>query len=125
MFMTVIMIAAAFGGASVGHAPHVLTTGELKSHLIGFTIIRPDLPKGQSFSDDPEQFDPNGDYVRYGDNVESQGTYTIKNDQVCTRLAKQEESCGFIILDQSGTYWLIRSLWPAHYKQISFIKTQR
>lgn len=125
MFMNVIIVAAALAGTVAGNAPHVLTTDELKSHLIGFTIFRSDLPTDQGFSDHPEQFGPNGDYVRYGDNSENRGTYTIRNSQVCVRLGKQKESCGFIILDQAGKYWIIRSLAPPSYKNISFQKTQR
>jgi hypothetical protein len=125
VFTNLMMAVAALAGTSARNTPHVLTTDELRSHLIGFTVIRPDLPRGQGFSDDPEQFGANGDYVCYADNVESHGTYTIKNSQVCTRLGKQDEQCGFIILDEKAKYWFMRSLMPPNYKNISFIKTQR
>ena len=125
MFTNFLLAAAALAGSSAGSAPHVLTTAELRAHLIGFTISRAGLTKEKAHLDSAEQFDPNGIYVRYDDNYEAHGTYSIRNSEVCVRAEEEAETCRFIMVDSTGTYWIVKSMIPPVYKNIKFTRTER
>jgi hypothetical protein len=105
--------------------PHILTTRELRSLIPGSYIVKSDIPESLRYMNQPEEFRQNGRYIYNSDNFEAHGTFTIKNNMVCTKTDSRAEFCRYIIVDQDRRYWLVASLEKKVVTEIKVVKTTR
>lgn len=89
---------------SISQEIRPLTEQELQQLFSGLNI-REVTPPGMQNLSTLEQFNKNGTYVRYADNREIEGRYTIKNDRVCVRVVIHPEYCRSILVDAAGRYY--------------------
>ena len=99
--------AAALNVASVApqYTPyHWVRTTQLEALLRGSRIVeagtRPDYMRT------PEEFRRNGEYVRFADNYEAHGKYSIKDGEVCVEVDRAPEACRRVLFDKEGQYWI-------------------
>ena len=95
-----------------------LTDVEISALLSG-ACIREIVPANVQDLSTPEQFNRDGTYIRYADNAELEGHYTVRNGTVCVKDEVHPEYCRFVAVDAAGRYYLGRSLLRADLKPFS------
>lgn len=95
-----------------------LTDAELRVLLPG-SYMREIVPDNLQDLSTPEQFNRDGTYIRYADNAELEGHYTVRDGKVCVKVDIHPGNCRFIAVDSAGRYFIGKSLLPADLKPVS------
>jgi hypothetical protein len=92
--------------------PKRLTTHELKELFVGFSMTngapKPPYPR----MDIRERFRIGGRYALFDHGSQDEGSYEIRDDEVCTRLPEISERCRYLVIDNEARYW-IRDVRPS------------
>jgi len=116
--MTTMAMQTPSHSASSGSGFRALTDAQLKALLPG-SYIQEIVPAHLQDLSTPEQFNRDGTYIRYADNAELEGHYTVRNGTVCVKDEVHPEYCRFVAVDAAGRYYLGRSLLRADLKPFS------
>src|SRR5690349_18164027 len=115
----VALLASLSPGASEARR---LNTEELNVLIVGTTMDRGDPPKSYPRPDLAEQFRSDGTYVRFDDNYQAYGTYTIRDDQICVKAEMEKQLCRSITVDRQGRYWITEPGWSFPSRWVKFIR---
>jgi hypothetical protein len=101
-----------------------LTDSELRKLLAG-SFIEEVVPYELRYMATPEQFNLDGTYIRYADNLDLEGLYTIENGKVCVIIKGRQRLCRYILIDPSERYWISKSMSPTDFRLISIRPLRR
>ncbi|MDQ3246561.1 MAG: hypothetical protein M3Q52_06675 [Pseudomonadota bacterium] len=99
---------------SGAQAPRALNEHELRALFNGRTI-NDVVPEGLQDLSTPEQFNKDGTYVRYADNRELEGRFTIESGMVCVDYNIHPKFCRYIFIDDAGFYYKSPSMESPRY----------
>ena len=80
-----------------------LTDAELKALMPGILVRQP------HDWNMPEQFNRDGSYLRYADNLEIEGCYTVSDGKVCVKDEFHPEFSRLIGVDKAGQYYTAKA----------------
>jgi hypothetical protein len=106
-----------------GDVLRALTTAELRNILAG-SYIEEIVPNGRRDLSTPEKFNSDGRHVRYTDNREIDGKYTLDADRVCVHDELDQVYCRFMLMNRSGQYFFSKTL-PAIQPVAIFVRSVR
>lgn len=125
MLIGIVALVATAQGASLSpttlaKGTRQLSTAELKAKLGGFEVELVVVPE-MRWLHPGEYFYRSGKYVRYEHQAKSTGSYSIRDDVVCTRVEGEAEECRFIFVDVDGLFWIApNKTYPDQFRQIRF-----
>ena len=73
----------------------------------------------------PEQFNRDGTYIRYADNLDLEGRYTIEGEKFCVIVAGREKLCRFLLIDPNERYWISKTMFPTDFRLVSIKSIRR
>lgn len=97
-----------------------LSTAELNAKLAG-TEVELVVPPEMRWLHPGEYFTKDGNYTLYGHQEKSTGSYRVRDNAVCTKVAGEPENCRFILVDVDGLFWIgTNTIYADQFRQIRF-----
>ena len=101
-----------------------LQTAEIRTYLAGSTFEQREGSNSVPRTDLAEAFHWDGRYERYADRGGDDGTYTIRNHEVCVELPKKKPLCRHVFLDDQGNLWLRDTRFKTDARFVRYSKIQ-
>lgn len=111
-------LAAGDAPTTLAKGTRQLSTAELNAKLVGREIELVVVPE-MRWLHPGEYFYRDGRYMLYGHQEKWTGSYTIRDNVVCTRVENGPETCRFIFADVDGLFWIApNKIYPDQFRQI-------
>ena len=116
--MSLLVLALALASPTQSKASHALTAAELHKTLPG-TFIEEVFPYELRYMAHPEQFNEDGTYIRYADNLDLEGRYTIEGSTFCVSVEGREKLCRYLFVDPLGRSWVSKTTNPTDFRLVT------
>lgn len=114
------VLTASLAPVTLAKGSRQLSNAELSARLVG-SQVELVVPPEMRWLHPGEDFYKDGRYILYSHQEKSTGSYTIRDDVVCTKVESEAAACRFIFVDVDGLFWIASNkVYPDQFRQIRF-----